>query len=72
MKLKLINIISIFIVIIVIGYILLPWSKQNINIENFGVEVVNSVSESDKVISLADYILNSRIFAENTKHKINQ
>jgi hypothetical protein len=53
MKLKIVNIISIFIVIIVIGTILTPWSKKNI--ENFEITIISNNEIADK--TLGQFIL---------------
>jgi hypothetical protein len=67
MKLKLVNIISIFIVIIVIGTILTPWSKKNI--ENFyNITVVSNSEDATK--DLGQYILDVNEIANDYSGRI--
>lgn len=70
MKLKLVNIISLFIVIIVIGTILTPWSKKNM--ENFEdlIKVVSNNVSADK--TLGQYILNVNNDANDYSSRINE
>jgi hypothetical protein len=72
MKLKIADIIGVFILIIVIGYILLPWVKENVKLEEkFSVEIATEINNNDSVISLFDYILESRNFSKEFEGQIN-
>ncbi len=69
MKLKLVNIISIFIVIIVIGTILTPWSKKNI--EHFDpISVVSNNNNANK--TLGQYILDINSNANDYSARIRE
>ncbi len=69
-NLSLINIISIFIVIIIIGYVLIPWSKSNT--EHFDVQIITDPTkvQTGDAITLFDYILQSRIFSIDFENRI--
>ena len=71
-NLSLINIISIFIVIIIIGYVLIPWSKSNT--EHFEVKVITdpTIAQTGEAITLFDYILESRIFSIDFENRITE
>jgi hypothetical protein len=69
-NLSLINIISIFIVIIIIGYVLIPWSKSNT--ENFANVVFAPPKDGSPTITLFDYILESRVFSIDFENRIKE
>ena len=71
-NLSLINIISIFIAIIIIGYVLIPWSKGNT--ENFNnVKIIPALPEDNSsFITLFDYILESRKFSIDFENRIKE
>jgi hypothetical protein len=69
-NLSLINIISIFIVIIIIGYVLIPWSKSNT--EHFTVEIRTDIPKDASYITLFDYILESRKFSIDFENRIKE
>jgi hypothetical protein len=74
MKLKLVNIISIFVAIIIIGCVLIPWSKSNTTTtESFAVEVLKELpadNSSSNFITLFNYILESRKFSFDFENRV--
>ena len=61
-----------FIVIIIIGYVLIPWSKSNT--EHFEVKVITDPTkvQGGEAITLFDYILESRIFSIDFENRITE
>jgi hypothetical protein len=68
MKLKLVNIISILIVIIIVGSILTPWSQQNN--EQFAVYIEQTNNNNTGLKTLNEYIQDSSISAFDYNNRI--
>jgi hypothetical protein len=71
-NLNLINIISIFIVIIIIGYVLIPWSKGNTEHFDVIVNITDDIKKGANYITLFDYILESRKFSIDFENRIKE